>query len=382
MEEQRGLTLLGKIMGWDDTESTAEFAWLRMMARVKYDGYRDFLAGMRFLESLAAWLQQFKTQDERRSAYELLRRRLIYVSPSEMQRLVELFYPCFMERELVRTLAERRKIPGYQVWADEAASKEIRALRRRTLIMGLSDGARIDVLRHGTVGVLTNEQFVVQTQVDRQKWADLLGDLQEDQKDKTAAFEMIYLLDDFMGTGSSFLRYDEAKKKWKGKLCRFLQSLEDAGADGRKIVADGWTLGVHHYMATQRAVTDLKQKDASARAAGVKLPERTRHSYGAIVPSDVCVSTAKPGDRALYDLTQKYYSTKIQTRHTDVGGVTHLGLGYGGCALPVVLDHNTPNNSLAILWAEVAAGPDKNNVPQPEMRALFRRRQRHTEGVS
>lgn len=46
----------------------------------------------------------------------------------------------------------------------------------------------------------------------------------------------------------------------------------------------------------------------------------------------------------------------LRTTHTDVGGVEHLGLGYGGCALPLVLDHNTPNNSVALLWAETEAG--------------------------
>ena len=51
-------------------------------------------------------------------------------------------------------------------------------------------------------------------------------------------------------------------------------------------------------------------------------------------------------------LTLTYYNPAIRTKHTDIGGVTHLGLGYGGCALPLVLEHNTPNNSIALLWAE------------------------------
>jgi hypothetical protein len=75
-------------------------------------------------------------------------------------------------------------------------------------------------------------------------------------------------------------------------------------------------------------------------------------------------------------LTNTYYDPKIETKHTGVGGVTHLGLGYGGCALPLVLDHNTPNNAIALLWAETDGG-DRNGLQVPPMRPLFRRRQRH-----
>ena len=66
-------------------------------------------------------------------------------------------------------------------------------------------------------------------------------------------------------------------------------------------------------------------------------------------------------------LTEIYYDPKIETKHTNVGGVAHLGLGYGGCALPLVLDHNTPNNAVALLWAETDGG-QKDSVMLPAMR--------------
>ena len=75
-------------------------------------------------------------------------------------------------------------------------------------------------------------------------------------------------------------------------------------------------------------------------------------------------------------LTKTYYDPAIRTKHTDVGGVHHLGLGYGRCALPLVLEHNTPNNAIALLWAETDGG-DRDGTPAPAMRPLFRRRQRH-----
>lgn len=76
-------------------------------------------------------------------------------------------------------VANERGIPPYRVYADEEASKAVDRLRRQTLFMGLSDGARIDGLRHSNVGLLNNEQLVVSTQLDTEKWQDLLGNLED-----------------------------------------------------------------------------------------------------------------------------------------------------------------------------------------------------------
>ena len=55
-----------------------------------------------------------------------------------------------------------------------------------------------------------------------------------------------------------------------------------------------------------------------------------------------------------------------------------MKLGYGGCALPLILDHNTPNNSMPLLWAETVGSPKVDGMAAvPAMRPLFRRRQRH-----
>src|SRR5690242_19726341 len=113
MKENKGLKILGDTLEFSDEEARREFQWMRMMAAIKYDDYRDFIPGMRFLENLAAWLKQFDDLAARREAYNLLRRHLIYVSPPEMQRLVELLYPCVIERRLIEIVAQRRSIPKY-----------------------------------------------------------------------------------------------------------------------------------------------------------------------------------------------------------------------------------------------------------------------------
>lgn len=100
------------------------------------------------------------------------------------------------------------------------------------------------------------------TQLDKEKWGDLLGNLREDLKDKQALFRLVYLVDDFAGTGTSFFRYNEKKQKWSGKLWRFKDSIESA----RQLLGGtpfdpNWELCVHHYIASSaaaQAIGDLE----------------------------------------------------------------------------------------------------------------------------
>lgn len=105
--------------------------------------------------------------------------------------------------------------------------------------------------------------------------------------------------------------------------------------------------------------------------------QATHFSFGTTLPEDLPIDKLPGRHSDFVALTQKYYDPVLRTSHTDVGGVEHLGLGYGGCALPLVLDHNTPNNSVALLWAETEGGARDGGVQAPAMRPLFRRRQRH-----
>jgi hypothetical protein len=380
MNQELGLRILSQIMGWDDGHARQEFEWLRLMARFKYDGYRDFLAGVRFIESLVAWLQQFAPED-RETAYKIVRKLLIYVGPSEIQHLVELFYPRFVEGRLLTSIAEKLRVPRYSIWILPAAHEEFKRLKRRTLFMALSEGARFDTLRHTNVNVLTNEQLVVATQVDTDKWEDLLENLHNELGDPQAKFANVFLVDDFMGTGTSFLRYNEKKKKWSGKLIRFFDSVKNAASalSGSSPLEDNYTLYVHHYITSHKAAIDIKKRLNQAKEDCSKIycfPD-VHFSFGLTLSSDFPINADPLKNLDLIALTKKYYDPILRTKHTDVGGVTHLGCGYGGCALPLVLEHNTPNNSIALLWAETDGGLREGDVVAPPMRPLFRRRQRH-----
>ena len=377
MNQDLGLRVLAQLMHWSDDRARHEFAWLKLMARLKYDGYRDFQAGMRFVETLATWLQQFD-QEHRETAYGFIRHTLVYIGPNEMQRLVEQFYPRTVHPNLVRIVATEHRIPTYRVLANPDALAATDRLRRQTVFMSLSEGARIDTIRHTNSGLLVNDQLVASTQVDAEKWADMLHHLRRDLADPSARFRLVYLIDDFAGTGTSFLRRDEEKTTWRGKLCRFRDSVQQANAalSNDQLFHPGWELCIHHYVLSALAHDGIDDRlRQSANAFPRDWARATRQSFGMMLRNDLPINTDKRQDDFI-ELTRVYYDPIICTRHTAVGGVDHLGLGYGGCALPLVLEHNTPNNAIALLWADTTGG-DRNGLVAPAMRPLFRRRQRH-----
>ena len=65
MRDQLAEQLLAKVMKWDSAEVAGHMPLLQSMATYKYDDYQQFFPGMRFIESLALWLQQFEEHHER-----------------------------------------------------------------------------------------------------------------------------------------------------------------------------------------------------------------------------------------------------------------------------------------------------------------------------
>jgi hypothetical protein len=368
MKQDQALRLLAEIMGWSNEVCSREYAWLRLISRLKYDSYRDYSAGVLFVESLADWLQQFAVA-ERQAAYDFVRQHLIFLSPPEMQHLVDLFYPEIVRDRLVGIIAERRGLKPHQVWGTPGLDEAYRSLLRRTLFLGLSDGARMDSLRRSNTGVISNEQVMIATELEPLRWASAVKKLRKETGDLSAKFEVVYLIDDFAGSGKTFLRSDpESAEGWDGKLVKFrrtIMSLDDT-------FADGWALCVHHYVASHEASTGIPATDAAARAALTSnWFNAITFTFGTVLPPTVKVGREQHG--AFMDLVEKYYDPSIQSSHTDVGGTADVRLGFGACALPLVLEHNTPNNSVALLWAETDG--EKGTHP---MRPLFRRRQRHS----
>jgi hypothetical protein len=367
MKQMIGLRILSDIMEWKEDRSRKEFAWLQLMSRLKYDGYRDFVAGMRFIESLADWLQQFE-QAERQAAYDFVRNHLVYIGPGEIQHLVEIFYPEHVQKRLLKDVARNLGIKTYQVWANPDAAAGFKRMLRKCLFFGLSDGARIETFRRTNSANISNEQVLLATEISNDKWKQLLEDLRDNLKDTSARFVFAFLLDDFVGTGTTLLRDEDGI--WKGRLPRFWKAVEPF-LDSH--FEPDWVLGVHHYIATESASSAIDDRNQLiTKYEGTnKWFANVEFSFGTILPASLRLDDEHYP--SFMRLVKKYYSTSIQTKHTAKGGGSDVRLGFGQCALPFVLEHNTPNNSVALLWADTD-GSDGQHA----MRPLFRRRQRHS----
>jgi hypothetical protein len=119
---------------------------LQALASFKYDEYQQFSAGCHFIESLTLWLNQFQTVEERRMAYEFVKKRLIYCSSAEMRHLAEIAYPDYIRPILLDRAAADIGIDRHRV-AVIASHSKFAIRQRQCLFLGLSDGARIDTFR-------------------------------------------------------------------------------------------------------------------------------------------------------------------------------------------------------------------------------------------
>lgn len=376
MNDQMGLRLIAAVMNWpqDDGTATGEYKWLRLMSAVKYDGYSDFGAGVRFLENLAAWLKQFAPAD-RPAAYAFIKRRLVYISPPELFCLVETFIPEVVSPNLRKIVGDELGVKPYEVWKTPAGSQAFNKRLRKTLFVALSDGSRIDILRRAYAGRISQEQVVPMLNIDNDKWIDLGKNLaNEDGMSDGEKFDSVYLIDDFTASGTTFIR--QVDGEWKGKLKKFNDTVSKAKSTlkARFPIADNYALHIHHYISSHKAREALKDRLAEAERAWA---ERTFGSWrlteGLLLPETLELSP--PEDTAILDLSDRYYDHALFERlrvHCEQAGMTTMNRGYAYCALPVVLDHNTPNNSIPLLWAETQG--ERGAHP---MRALFHRRDRH-----
>lgn len=366
MKAQLAMRLLAELMNWDETRATREFAWLRLMVASKFDHYQGYIPGAHFYVNLLAWIGQFD-ENQRETAYGLIRQRLIYVCQREMHHLVSLTMPQVQD-EIRRDVAQQMGVPYYRTWGDAEAERRIHLVGLRTLYVALSDGAKIDVFRRENEGVISNEQVVASSEISTAKWEKLTKELTARLKaegfaDEDALFERICLIDDFTASGTTLIRFDAEGPAWKGKISTFCD--QNRSRFGKQI-AEGCVLHVHHYLASH-AATSITQDTVSKFSAEMgKFKFLLTFSF--VLDDDIVISDKS--DSELVSLLKDHYDPSIED---DIVG-KDIWFGYKRCGLPLVLYHNTPNNSVALLWASSTARRLPTDV---QMKPLFTRKKRH-----
>lgn len=371
MKAQLGKRLLAELMGWDHAQATDEFAWLRTVVAYKYDHYQGYNPGSRFFVNLLSWMAQFSPAD-REVAYGLIRNKLIFISQREMHHLIGLTVPR-LRRDNRRAIANELGIPMCATWGHTEAERRVKIMNRCTVFIGLSDGAKTDVLRRLNEGDISNEQIVAATEISPEKWKKLKDGLTERlQKEHienvSPIFERICLVDDFTASGSSLIRKDDGGN-WKGKVPTFIGQMIKAKRFGEHVTND-CVIQIHHYIGTaksRKTIDDLLEEYSST----LDLQLSFNATYSMVLDKSVVIDDTASAD--LVKLLEDYYDKSCQDEHTG----KNIWFGYKQCGLPVVLDHNTPNNSLALLWA--SANPKPSEDVQHDMKPLFPRKKRHVE---
>src|SRR5262245_31442620 len=115
MKDINAQELLATVMGWTEQDVVQQHVpILQLLADYKYNNYKRYSTGKRFIESLALWLEQF-AEDDRAPALELVQRRLIFISEHEIAHLVTLAYPDVIVQERLRLVAQENDIAQYKV---------------------------------------------------------------------------------------------------------------------------------------------------------------------------------------------------------------------------------------------------------------------------
>jgi hypothetical protein len=379
--------LLSSVMSWDYVGLNSERPELEFMGSMKYDAYDRFMPGTRFMSSLVQWLNQFDEED-RATVLNFVKKKLVFISSPQMNYLVDLLYDSKIRPILLRKATENAQTPSY-ILCNKKVQKQFEIEKRSSLVVGLSDGAHTDILRRSAG--FSNEQVLTNYYPDGKKLKDMLKDLREDKKlegVENVYFRNIFLIDDFTASGKSFVRYDEKAKKFKGKLSKIIDELyatnieptEEEKKKGKKeelhlsYLLDANQPEIHidilFCMATQKAEDNIRKSldDFLEKRSYGKI----KYHIHVVQKLEESLNRDITGDPDLMRVLEKpkylHQNLKDDTAY-KVGNVNRPYLGFDECALPVVLSHNTPNNSLPILW--------QDTDDEKQFKGLFPRISRH-----
>lgn len=353
MRKDLAESLLAKVMGWSDAVKATERAYLESFASYKYDEYQQFSPGRRFIESLALWLGQFPEGSERHAAYNFVRQRLLFISTDELNHLVELAFPTVIRPMLIADTAAELAIDPYRVKAI-VETTEYRKRLRQTLVLGLSDGARTDWFRRANPQDMSNEQVFHAYDVSDAKSEGMVDDLRKhlakilerDPTDEEARFRYVVLLDDFTGSGTSFIREDGAGG-WTGKIAKIVRELMKDSNLGSAIAEQGVKIVIVIYVAADQAIKHIQDYLPHLAFGKGSIEFHVVHKLGPTAPLD----DVNDADILKLVADEQFFDTNADDEHSKVGNASKR-YGFANCRLPLVLAHNTPNNSVYLLWAE------------------------------
>jgi hypothetical protein len=344
--------LLSRVMGWDSTQLPGYVGDLQALAQVKYDDYANYGPGAKFLESLAVWLNQFP-KERQQLAIDFVMEELVFISEKEMSHLIMLVASEVIAPVLRERIGELSGIEAHRIHAIEALA-DYERLRRASLVIAASDGARLDRLRRACG--LSHEQFLQGPAATTAQIEPLSKKLakQLQAREEHAPFQHVFFVDDFSGSGRTLTRVDDGVAE--GKLVRLAENLKEAASAGYVSEDVGGTVVL--YCASEQALEQIKE---NLQSTGLK---NWQVRSVDLLPRTLRVTET---NQEMAELCREYVDPCTEDEHKGL-----VPVGYSECALPLVLAHNTPNNSICLLWMDTRDRPDGK-----QRCALFPRYERH-----
>ena len=350
MKDKLAEDLLFTVLGLDQLSDLDERIRLQTLARFKYDEYQQFAPGRRFVESLARWLSRFDTED-RQAAYEFAMQQVIFFSSAEINHLVGMAYADCVRPHLLTRVAEecghnRRHVRRI------VESAEFKARQRQCLFLGLSDGAQMDVFRRAN-RELSHEQISRTHELapDRikkfqKKLKESLTVITGDVPNSEPRFRTVVLLDDFSASGHTYYMPED-----DGSVSGKIKAFHDAIMDSKNplfdlVDTDQLEVFIVLYVGTEDAKSHL---DAYSRRIWTE--SGTSVDVEVVQPLSPLLRLTDETIGGMRPLVKKYYDDDIFDEHMRKGKSADGRYGFAGCGLPVVMHHNTPNNSIALLWS-------------------------------
>jgi hypothetical protein len=343
--------LLVKLMGWTVQEVSRERPLLQALANFKYNEYHQFSLGTLFLENLVKWLNQFSSSEEKQAAYHFVKSKIIFFSNNQIMHLVQMAFSDKVNPFLIQKTARNMGVE-YTKISTILNHPDYKKVKRSSLFVAMSDGARIDYFRR--YSGISNEQVVPTYEISANKIDDLLEELKKDSIEK---FNTIFLIDDFTASGTSYFRKEE--DVLKGKIPKILNSLynQDNGSNNEKNLwkliskDEGIDIIILFYIATQESIDKISKyiEEWKTINSGIKLNIKIETIQ--IITDESKINEVT--DKEICEISKKYIDNSIVDKHFKKAKHEKYFLGYDECALPIILVHNTPNNSLPILWSPV-----------------------------
>jgi hypothetical protein len=349
--------LLNVLEGTSYEEVEEARKYFQNMARYKYDDYQQFSTGMRFIERLALWLNQFSDNDKM-TALNFIREKLVFISSAEMNLLVSSAFPDVLKGFLVRDVARELQIPDYKL-ASITNSLAYKKLIRQSLFCGMSDGAKIEVFRRSNIGIISHEQIYLTYELSSERAGKMQEELTKElQKiadpnlltEEEKKFKRVFLLDDFSASGTSYLKVstEQDKRQVKGKIATFYKSVFENNDFEQVFNLKQLKVYVTIYLCTEQAKNQIESSFTHLEEKYGNKPELV--CLHIIPNSDKLNEVADEKIIQLCKEDRYYDALELEDEHTRKGG-KDVKLGFGRCALPLVLSHNTPNNSVPLLWS-------------------------------